>query len=992
VPSSGPEAGSDFFKAIANRSVQETAMTSATLFLPNIWSLRFDRYLTSEVAWLMNLTQAVSTCVFHDDNASPETVGSSWIKMFWKHSTAIPPAILLQHRQMFDAFADLPSELGSYALRLCFQSGKAFHPAMKLTVASMFKRFKTLDGGIIDTNVVIQAFELICQIASETSAPPAVADNVAFSTAQINIHMFSAVLKLCFQCFAQLQEVGPFMNLLNRRKDHILSFLSDHASVGQSEISYACGECCVSLLSIVQLDGGPSCEKAERVINSLVKSGPQGKHMASNAFRAFLMSCPQLLVKYMTQSMIKSPKDAGISASMLYLEAIAAQVEQKGVENAAFFVSRLLTTAMVHLGTGIKKHSLVASKLLDILFTCMLQDVDTPSVSLMTSRLTITAFALRISSHTCQHFRSYACQVWEYIEELLQVVCVVMKDSIARLMQPWFAAAFEMTHPSQISELLSRLLRNVSLPLFKSTAEESQTYNWPRVLECWHAVLDSSKDRSAAIRLVSEILLNSYGSSEDLDLCIRALFSELCFSLQDASSCYALLRREFASTATLPPSNELSDFISWSAPMPLPLSQRTDACALVIADTMEMNPSLLSDNWSELLSFAFVAERCFHGSPAWLPLVRQLRKVMDAENKTLAEMCLAISPEVLGEIHVSFLKILAASLEDIGHVSQLHALKFAAQTMPLESEAWASEWTYVVLLLIKVNVNLIGEWLRLLQSQLASNSILPAHVIRTVPALLTIFAHDISKEAKEASGTSKPTMVDMRPLLVDVAAQVSRRLPPQHHASLQRIMSRNTIQGNANFSFLARCLWIAPSFLSALSCISVFLQHLPQSDVRQTLLCSAWVPIGTAVLCREPGVLVQLREAARVSPWFFMPGLQEWLAQEESDARAKDAKPAVVASSPSAPSFATTIASPIDGSGTRRASSIALAGLTASPSNVNQSIKRRLSVAQMSSLSSSGGGGGGAKEEDTLEMQRFWRFCDAMLLSFGEDAVLDSFL
>jgi hypothetical protein len=31
---------------------------------------------------------------------------------------------------------------------------------------------------------------------------------------------------------------------------------------------------------------------------------------------------------------------------------------------------------------------------------------------------------------------------------------------------------------------------------------------------------------------------------------------------------------------------------------------------------MEMNPSLLSDNWSELISFAFVAERCLSGSPA----------------------------------------------------------------------------------------------------------------------------------------------------------------------------------------------------------------------------------------------------------------------------------------------------------------------------------------------------------------------------------------
>jgi hypothetical protein len=183
APSSGPESGPDFFKAIANRSVHETAMTSVTLFLPNIWSLRFDRYLTSEVSWLMNLTQAVSTCVAHDDNASQETVGSSWIKMFWKHTSTIPPAILLQHRQMFDAFAYLPAALGSYALRLCFQSGKAFSPAMKLTVAAIFKRFKTLDGGIKDASVVTQAFELICQIASDTSAPAATADIVLLSTA-----------------------------------------------------------------------------------------------------------------------------------------------------------------------------------------------------------------------------------------------------------------------------------------------------------------------------------------------------------------------------------------------------------------------------------------------------------------------------------------------------------------------------------------------------------------------------------------------------------------------------------------------------------------------------------------------------------------------------------------------------------------------------------------------------------------------------------------
>jgi hypothetical protein len=233
----------------------------------------------------------------------------------------------------------------------------------------------------------------------------------------------------------------------------------------------------------------------------------------------------------------------------------------------------------------------------------------------------------------------------------------------------------------------------------------------------------------------------------------------------------------------------------------------------------------------------------------------------------------------------------------------------------------------------------------------------------------------------------------MKPLIVDVAAQISRRLPPQHHASLRRIVASNQIQGNANLSFFARCLWIAPSFLPALSCISVLLQHLPQSDVRQSLLCSAWLPIGTAVLCREPGVLVQLREMVRTSSWVVVRDMQDWLLQEEASERSKDAKSATT-SSTSSPTVSniTVIASPIEGTGTRRASSIALAGLTASPSNVNQSIKRRLSVAQMSSMSSSGGGGAGTKEEDTLEMQRFWRFCDAMLASFGEEAVLDSFL
>jgi hypothetical protein len=232
----------------------------------------------------------------------------------------------------------------------------------------------------------------------------------------------------------------------------------------------------------------------------------------------------------------------------------------------------------------------------------------------------------------------------------------------------------------------------------------------------------------------------------------------------------------------------------------------------------------------------------------------------------------------------------------------------------------------------------------------------------------------------------------MTALIVDVCAQVARRVPAQHIPALLRIVSRNSMQGNASFVFLGRGLWMPPSFLAALSCISVLLQHLPPSDTRQSLLCSAWVAIGTAVLCKEPGVLVQLREMTRVSSWVVAKDLQEWITQEEASARVKDVKPAAVASSPTVSAFAATVASPIDGTGTRRASSIALAGLTASPSNVNQSIKRRLSVAQMSSLSSSGGGGAGSKDEDTLEMQRFWRFCDAMLCSFGEEAVLDAFL
>lgn len=1002
APSSGPEAGADFFKALANRSIQETAMTSATLFLPNIWSQRFDRYLTSEVTWLANLTQAVSTCVSHDDNSSPETVGSSWIKMFWKHTGSVPPAILLQHRSLFDAFAELPVELGSHTLRLCFQSVKAFTPAMKLTAAAIFKKYKSLDAGVIDAKVATHAFDIICQIASETTPPTAAADNLAFSTAQINIQFFSAVLKLCFQCFSQLQEIELFTNLLNRRKDHILAFLSDHASIGTSDISYACGECCVSLLSIVQLDGGPSCEKAERIINSLVRSGPQGKHMASNAFRAFLMSCPQLLVKYMTQSLMKSPKDTGISASMLYLEAIAAQVEQRGVESAEFFVSRLLTTALVHLGSGYRKHVVVACKLLEIIFTCMAPDADVPLVSLMSSRATVTAFSLRISTHTCEHFVAYAVQVWEYIEELLPHVCYPMKESIARIMQPWFSAALQSVPPSNMSAFLSRLLQDVSFPLFRSTAEESSIINWPLAIECWHVVLDKSRDRESMVRTISETLLTFYGTSEELDLCIRALFSELCFSLRDAAPCYALLRREFSTTASLPPSEQLASFFSWPLPMPLTLSQRTEACAIVIADTMEMNPSLLSDNWSEVLAFAFVAERCVPGSPAWLPLVRQLRKLMDAENKTLAEMCLSISSDILGDVHSSFLKILASKFEDIGHLSQLHALKYAAQTMPLKSEAWAIQWTYVAVLLFKVNCNLIGEWLRQLQAHIASNALLPTHMILIVPALLTILAHDISQEVKETPGSSKHTLVGIKPLIVEVSAQVSRLLPPKDHSSLNYAISRNTMQGNAVFSFFTGCLWIPPSFPQALSCISVLTLQLPPSEVRTSLLCNMWIAVGTAILCREPGVLVQLRELARSSraaatssSWIVLQPLQEWLIQEEAELKEKETKAATAspaAAAASASTFAVTIATPIEGSGTRRASSIALAGLTASPSNVNQSIKRRLSVAQMSSLSSSSGVGSGSKQEDTLEMQRFWRSCDALLMAFGEEALLDSFL
>jgi hypothetical protein len=989
TPSSDPGAGADFFKAIANRSIHETAMTSATLFLPLIWSQRFDRYLTSELNWLVNITQAFSTCVFHDDNSSAESVGSSWIKMFWKHTSNVPPAILLQYRQLFDAFGELPPELCSHALRLCFQSGKSFGPAMKLSAASIFKKFKTLDSAI-NAQVVTQSFELICQIASETTPATASADNVVFATAQINLLLFSAVLKLCMQCFANLQDNSAFMSILNRRKDHILAFLSDHASIGSSDLSYACGECCVSLLSIVHLEGGPSCEKAERVINSLVRSGPQGKHMASNAFRAFLMSCPELLVKYMTQSIIKSPKDSGISASMLYLEAIAAQVEQRGVENSEFFVSRLLTTAMVHLGTGLRKHFIVASKLLDILFSCLMQDAETPSVSLMCSRITVTSFALRISSHTCLHFHSYASHVWQYIEELLPQACASMKDSIARIMHPWFTAAIKLVKVEDFPMLLSRLLQEVSLPLFRGTAEESHVFNWPRVLECWRSLLDSDRfgNRNASIRLVTDTLLRFYGDSEELNLCIRAIFSEICFCVQDAEPCYALLRQEFATSASLPQTKSLSSFISWSPPSPLPISQRSDACAFIIADTMEMNPSLLSDNWSELLSFSFVAERCLSGSPAWLPLVRQLRKVMEAENKTLTEMCVSIGPNILNEVHFAFLKILASSFEDVVYLSQLHALKYASQTMPLDSEAWAHQWTYVAVLLLRVNTGLIGEWLRLLQSHLASSSLLPAHMGFILPSLLTIVAHDISQEAKEVPGSSRFSTVDTRSLIVDVVADVARQLPQEGLSLLNRIVSSNVIQGNAALYFFSRCLWIPCSFSSALQSISVILQQLPQSDIRQSLLCCSWTSIGVASLCNEPGVLVQLREMSRKSSWVISKAFHQWLASEESDIKAK---PAAAAASPGAPAFAATVASPIEGTGLRRASSIALAGLTASPGNVNQSMKRRLSVAQMSSLTASSGTGG-AKDEESLEIQRLWRLCDALLLAFGEDAVLDALL
>ena len=990
-PPSGPEAGAEFFKALANKNVQETTMTAATLCLPMIWSQRFDRYLTQEVNWLVNLTQTLSTSLVHDDNASAETVGSAWIKMFWKHTGSIPPAILLQHRQLFDAFAELPTELCVHALRLCFQAGKSFTQAMKLTVASIFKRFKTLDGGVIDSNIATQSLELICGIASETTPPTTTADNAAFCTAQINVHLFSSVLKLSFQCFAQLSEVSSFTSLLEKRKDHILAFLSDHAATGASDIAFACGECCVSLLSIVQLEGGPSCEKAERIINSLVKSGPQGKHMASNAFRAFLMSCPQLLVKYMTQSMVKSPKDAGISASLLYLEAISAQVEQKGVENAEFFVSRLITTAIVHLSTGIRKHFVIASKLLDVLFMCMLQDVETPSVSLMSSRITVTAFASRISAHSCRHFAAYAPSVWQYIEELLPQVCAPMRDSIARVMLPWFVHAFKSIKKSgEMSAFLSRLLKEVSLPLFRSNADESQMWNWPRVLECWHAVLDNSSDRMASVRQVTEMLLQAYGTSDELDLCIRAIFSEVCFSVQEAGPCYGVLRQGFASSASLPPQDGLSAFLSWSLPPPLPLSQRTDACAIVLADTMEMNPSLLSENWCELLSFAFVAERCIPGSTAWLPLVRQLRKVLDAENLTLADMCAVISPTTLGVVHFEFLKILASGLEDVTHLSQLHALKYAGQTMPLEPEAWAVQWTYVTALLVRVNQGLIGEWLRQLQAHLNSSASSPApHVIHLVPALLTIIAHDISHEAKDVPGSTRLTQVDIRPLIIDVAAQVSKRLPPQQAATLHKTIARNAIQANAALSFFARCLWIAPSFSSSLSSIAALLQQLPPSDARQSLLCSAWIPIGVAILCREPGLLVQLRDMTRASSWVVVKPMQHLILAEEADVKASLVKSAAAAASPAAPTVAVTIASPIDGASTRRASSIALAGLTASPTNVNSAIKRRLSVAQMSSVSSSSSSG---LEEESVEMQRIWRLCDAMVMSFGEEAVLDSFL
>ena len=584
------------------------------------------------------------------------------------------------------------------------------------------------------------------------------------------------------------------------------------------------------------------------------------------------------------------------------------------------------------------------------------------------------------------------------------MVCPTMKDSIARSMYPWFVAAFKSVPSTDVFAFISRFLQTVTLPLFRSTTDESHMFNWPHVLECWHAVLNLSADRGATIRFITETLLGFYGTSEDLDLCIRALFSEMCFSLQDAAPCYSLLRQEFASTASLPPSDSLASFMSWSVPMPLPLSQRTEACAIVIADTMEMNPSLLSDNWSELLSFAFVAERCVSGSPAWLPLVRQMRKVMDAEDKTLNEMCSAISAEVLSEVHVSFLKILASSFEDICHISQLHALKYAAQTMPLDSESWAKEWTYVTVLLLKVNTSLFGEWLRQLQAHLASNSLASTDLIHSVPALLTVLAHVISQEAKELPGSIRQTLVDMKPLLVDVAAQVSRSLPPQHQDFVNRIISRNTIQSHAIFSFFARCLWIPSSFAHSLNCISVLLRQLPDCDTRRSLLCSSWIAIGAAVLCREPGVLVQLREMTQLSllpqrlgagasssssssgSWFVVQSLQEFLIQEESDSRARLAKSVTAA----LPAAAATVASPVQATATRRASSIALAGLSASPSNVNQSIKRRLSVAQMSKTTSSSSSG--TNEEDTFEMRRIWRFCDSMIAAFSEEAVVDSFL
>ena len=149
-------------------------------------------------------------------------------------------------------------------------------------------------------------------------------------------------------------------------------------------------------------------------------------------------------------------------------------------------------------------------------------------------------------------------------------------------------------------------------------------------------------------------------------------------------------------------------------------------------------------------------------------------------------------------------------------------------------------------------------------------------------------------------------------------------------------------------------------------------------------------------LPREPGLLVQLRDMTRASSWVMVKAFQHLLLAEESDLKASQAKPlAAAAASPAPPSSTATITSPspspLDPTSSRRASSIALAGLTTSPSNVNQAIKRRLSVAQMSSLSSSGGGGG-AREEDNAEMQRLWRLTDALLMAFGEEAVLDSFL